>query len=350
MEATAARILAATGQRSEAEAELERLMPAALRASGPRWLGAVSDLALAAADTGHRDACRQLYDALLPYRGRLVIWGGAVTVAGPVSYYLGLLATRLGRLDDARTHLGEALQLSQDLGALPSVAHCLAALADCASAGGTEADLRLAEEHRRRARSLAESMGMAVLLSRLAPGAGEWWLRRDGPDWLLEAGDERARLRDSRGLHYLRALLAAPGHEVPALDLAAGGAGLHVADAGPVLDDEARAAYRRRLDELAAELEAADRAGDADRAERADTERRAVLTELGRATGLRGRARTISPEAERARVNVTRALRTTLDRITALAPRAGAHLQVAVRTGHLCRYQPSTGGPSRWRL
>jgi tetratricopeptide (TPR) repeat protein len=310
----------------------------------------VSDLALAAADTRHLDACAQLYSALLPYRGHLVVWGGAVGVAGPVSYYLGVLATRLGRLDEAHAHLGEALRLSQDLGALPSVAHCLAALADAATAGGDDPDLRLAEEYRQRARTLARSMGMAVLLTRLGEGTGEWSLRRDGPDWVLEAGRERARLRDSRGLHYLRALLAAPGQEVPALDLAAGGAGLHAGDAGPVLDDEARAAYRRRLDELAEELQAADRAGDAGRAERAEAERRAVLTELKRATGLHGRTRTVSPEAERARVNVTRALRGVLDKILAVAPSAGAHLQGAIRTGNLCRYQPTAGGPSRWRL
>ena len=67
---------------------------------------------------------------------------------------------------------------------------------------------------------------MAGLLAPLSAPADEWTLRRDGPDWLLAAGREQARLRDSRGLHYLRALLAAPGREIAALDLAAGGAGL----------------------------------------------------------------------------------------------------------------------------
>ena len=350
MEATAVRILAVTGNLREAEAELERMLPTALRASGPRWLGAASDLAVAAAVTGNVEGCRQLYSVLLPYSGRLVVWAGAVSFAGPVSYYLGLLATRLGRFDEARAHLGEALQLSQHLGALPSVAHCLAALADAAVAAGTQADVRLAEEQRQRARALAESMGMRALLAQLTGPADEWSLRRDGQDWVLDAGDEHARLRDGRGVDHLRALLAWPGREMPALDLAAGGAGLQVADAGPMLDDQARTAYRGRLGRLAEEIEAADRAGDAERAERAHAERRALLDELRRSTGLGGRARRISPEAERARVNVTRAIRSTLQRITAVAPRAGAHLQLSVRTGHVCRYQPAPGGPSRWRL
>ena len=87
-----------------------------------------------------------------------------------------------------------------------------------------------------------------MLLERLVPAPGEWTLARDGDDWVLTAGGEQARLRDGRGLHYLRALLAAPGRDIPALDLAAGGAGLAAAGTGPVLDAAARDAYRRRLE------------------------------------------------------------------------------------------------------
>jgi hypothetical protein len=45
---------------------------------------------------------------------------------------------------------------------------------------------------------------MTVLLARMAPPADEWRLTRDGDDWLLSAGIERVRMRDSRGMHYLR--------------------------------------------------------------------------------------------------------------------------------------------------
>jgi hypothetical protein len=79
-------------------------------------------------------------------------------------------------------------------------------------------------------------------------------------------------------------------------------------------------------------------------------ERDALLGELRRASGLGGRVRGMSNADERARVNVTRTLRTTLARITELAPRAGAHLTASIRTGRACRYQPADGGPSRWRV
>ena len=175
-------------------------------------------------------------------------------------------------------------------------------------------------------------------------------LRRDGNDWILEAGEERARLRDSRGLHHLRALLAAPSADIPALDLAAGGPGLVAPSSTPVLDPDALTAYRRRLAALDAELQAADRAGNQARAARAQTERDAILRELRRASGLGGRVRHASAEAERARVNVTRTLRAALDRLADSAPRASAHLQASIHTGTSCRYSPAPGGPARWHV
>jgi hypothetical protein len=60
--------------------------------------------------------------------------------------------------------------------------------------------------------------------------------------------------------------------------------------------------------------------------------------------------RRTTTESERARVNVTRTLRTAVGRISAAAPRAGAHLQASIRTGLACRYDPAPGGPSRWNV
>jgi AAA ATPase-like protein len=73
------------------------------------------------------------------------------------------------------------------------------ALADVLEALAGPGDARSASDHRRRAGWIAERLGMTVLLERLARPADEWTLGRDGDDWLLEAGGERARLRDGRG-------------------------------------------------------------------------------------------------------------------------------------------------------
>ena len=206
--------------------------------------------------------------------------------------------------------------------------------------------LRLIEEA---VRILAEAtMCTEGVPSLVASDPAHWSLRRDGEDWLLQAGPEHARLRDSRGLHYLRALLAAPRSEISALDLVAGGRGLAPSGTGPPLDAAARTRYRQRIRELDEQLAAADRAGDPAAAEQADLERQALITELRRATGLAGRPRLAGADAERARINAARTLRATIDRITMAAPIAGAHLCSSVRTGARCRYQPAPGGPARW--
>jgi hypothetical protein len=349
-EATAARVSLLLGRDAEAGAELDRLLPRALAAAGPRWLGAMADLAVVAAAVGDVAAAARLLEALVPYRGRLVVWAGASTAWGPVSHYLGLLAAALGKAEDAVRYFEEAVESGQQIGALPYLAHSLVGLASALVLRAGAGDTDRAAGHRRRAREIAERLGLTVLLERLVPPADEWTLARDGADWLLAAGDERARLRDGRGLHYLRALLAAPGREIRALDLVAGGAGLAPSGLGPSLDAAARAAYRVRLDALTAELDAADRAGDRVAAERVEAERRALLRELSRAAGLGGRDRLAAPEAERARVNVTRTLRAAIERVAADAPGVAAHLRASIRTGAACRYEPAPGGPTRWHV
>lgn len=346
-EATTARLLLSLGRTDDAAAELERLLPRALASPGPRWLGAMTDLAVVAAAVGDPDAAARIYAALALYRGRLVVWAGANSAWGPVSHQLGLLAAAMRRNEDAISHFEEAIGLEEQIGALPFLAHSLAGLADALTASG---DPGRASACRRRAREIAQRLGMSILLARLGPPDSEWTLARDGEDWVLTAGDEQARLRDGRGLHYLRVLLAAPGRDIRALDLAAGGAGLAPSAPGPVIDAAARDAYRRRLAAVTAALEAADRTGDSEAAERAEAERQALLHELRGATGLSGRSRQVAPESERARVNVTRTLRTAIDKIAVAAPRAAAHLRASVRTGGWCRYDPAPGGPDRWHV
>lgn len=349
-EATAARTMAESGRVTEALLELERVLPAVLAGSGPRWVGALADLAVVAARAGDPATAQALYDALLPYRGRLVVWGGANTITGPVDDYLGRLAARLGRPDDAVSHLDGAVALEQRIGALPWLADTLVARSRALATRGGVGDRDRADEDLTRARSTAEQLGLAGLLATLAPPPDEWRLGRDGDDWRLDAGVETVRLRDGRGVRYLRALLAVPGREIAALDLVAGGSGLRVPENEPVLDQTARSAFRRRLAVLGDELDAADRAGDVERATAVQTERTALLAELRRATGLGGRPRAQAGESERARVNATRALWSTVDRVESAAPLAGAHLRSSLHTGRYFRYQPAPGGPSRWNV
>jgi hypothetical protein len=51
---------------------------------------------------------------------------------------------------------------------------------------------------------------------------------------------------------------------------------------------------------------------------------------------------------ERARINVTRAIGTALQRIAATHPALGRHLTATIRTGIFCRYTPDPRVPVRW--
>ena len=86
-------------------------------------------------------------------------------------------------------------------------------------------------------------------------------------------------------------------------------------DAGEMLDDRAKVAYRRRLSELQEELEEAKGAGNVERAERAEQEIDALTAELSRAVGLGGRSRRAVSAAERARQSITKTIKAVLERI-----------------------------------
>jgi hypothetical protein len=54
------------------------------------------------------------------------------------------------------------------------------------------------------------------------------------------------------------------------------------------------------------------------------------------------------PAAERARLNVTRAVRTAIGRIGDQEAELGHLLQSAIRTGSSCAYEPDPGVPLEW--
>ena len=71
-------------------------------------------------------------------------------------------------------------------------------------------------------------------------------------------------------------------------------------------------------------------------------ERDFLVRELSSSLGLGGRARRFSSDAEKARVNVTRAIRSAITKVTAEAPDLGEQLDAAVSTGYSCRYEPGS--------
>ena len=189
-----------------------------------------------------------------------------------------------------------------------------------------------------------------------AERSGRVVLQREGEYWTVQHGRRALRLRDSKGLGYLATLFANPDVELAAADLVAGTGpapdvpgeqDLRVAadtgDAGALLDDEAKAAYRARLEDLREEIEEADSWGDPERAAAAREELDFVSHELASAVGLGGRDRKAASSSERARVNATRAIKSALKRIAENDEELGRQLDATVKTGTFCSYKPVPG-------
>ena len=200
-----------------------------------------------------------------------------------------------------------------------------------------------------------------ALLERLAPEGGppptSAVLAPTDRGWSVSWRGTTVLLPASKGLTYLSVLLAAPGVERHALDLvdrAEGGGGevdrRRLGDAGEVIDSAARRAYRLRIEVLRSEIDDAVAGGELGRAEDLHVELEALVAQLAAAFGLGGQPRRVSSAAERARLNVTRALRSAIARIGTSLPEPAAVLDRGVRTGLYCAFAPEDGDGVRWSV
>jgi hypothetical protein len=192
---------------------------------------------------------------------------------------------------------------------------------------------------------------------------------RQGDYWTVRYQGQTVILKATRGLDCLGYLLRHPMRDVHVRELVAtpidlpapallgslrevGGdvviAGFR--DAGPLLDSQAKAEYKRRVDELRNDFEEAERFNDSYRAARARSEIDAIAQQLAAAVGLGGRGRRSSSEAERARSAVTKRIKEAINRIAEVIPPLGRHLAARIRTGYFCSYSPNPDRPVAWRF
>lgn len=261
--------------------------------------------------------------------GSTMVWlPSCAATLGPMSLLRADAAVRLGRRGDALALYDEALALCERLRA-----HAFTAIA-------REHRARLAGAPVRPAAPRASSRPAGT-----APSAPPQAISlvQDGEMWRLTAGDEVILLKASKGLSYLAALLARP-HEELHVTQVVGASDEALGDAGPVLDEAAKAAYRARASDLREALDEATARGDVGRADKAREELDALGEELARAVGLGGRDRKAGSVVERMRVNVQRRLRDAIDRVAAQSPAVGRYLEASVRTGAFCSYAPAWSG------
>jgi hypothetical protein len=243
-------------------------------------------------------------------------WGpAAIFPFGPVSRVLGELALLRGDGSRAREHFDAAIVECREMGTVPFLTICEKARAKVAD--------QIAP-----ARAIASGPTEASLA-----------FAREGDVWAVSTGRGAPfRVKHAKGMEYLNHLLQNPRREVYVLALA--GAEEAPEDAGVVLDDRAKQAYRRRVEDLEDQLAEAERMGDRGRASRAREELEAVAEHLASAVGLGGRDRKAAANVERARVNVQRRLKDAIRRIAEHDAGLGRYLDATVRTGTYCVYRP----------
>jgi len=199
---------------------------------------------------------------------------------------------------------------------------------------------------------------------------------KEGEYWTVGRVGNAFRLKDTKGLGYVAHLLRHPGTEVHVLGLAGGIAGQrdddemgqsahglprggvdlekagirigNLGDAGEMLDDAAKVAYRRRLSELREQLEEAKELGNVERAEMAEQEIDVLTSELSRAVGLGGRDRRAASASERARQSISKTIRSVLEKIAQSDAALGDILSRCIKTGTFCCYQPDPVWPIAW--
>jgi tetratricopeptide (TPR) repeat protein len=283
-------------------------------ASQPRdseWLTSAAYAAESAIKISDAKAAEHIYDALAPYEDLFVVDGIGARFMGSVAYYLGRLAGMLGRKDEAERLLSTATAAHEAV----------------------------------RAPLWAERSRDAAGIAPPAPvPEGLNVFKREGDFWTVAYDGSIARLKDSKGLRDIAALLAMPNREAPALDLASPDTPARFeGDAGEVIDDRARTAYKARIAELQQEIDE-DPAGSA----HARAELDALAEQLAGAYGLGGRPRRTGDPAERARKAVTERIRDAIGRLARENPALGRHLKASIRTGTFCSYTPER--PVTWAL
>jgi hypothetical protein len=184
--------------------------------------------------------------------------------------------------------------------------------------------------------------------------------RREGELRTVAFGGTTAQLVDLKGMRYLEILFANPGREFHVLELLALEAGTtghgrledvpasQESDTGPLIDETARDAYRRRLLEIEEDIEEAARNNDLERRALAEADRDYLVRELARGFGLGGRPRRQGAPSERARSAVTRTINYAVSRLAQQQPALVGHLRRALHTGVYVRYEPDPLAGIHW--
>jgi hypothetical protein len=329
--------------------------------------------------------CAELFHEALLYRQRLILlfrlkdW---TRVERDATHSLRLIEfiKQHARCEEDRVQLDH---WRPDIARINAVAHAMILLGKnryhdalklaCDAIGISEAVADDGPDHVKLAEALLRSVRESLANRPTLRMHEESVFLRHDDYWIIRYHGHAAFLKTTRGLHCLALLLRSPGREFHVSELLASfiaaptsppvvirnrrlrGAGdqvvtAGVSDAGPVLDAQAKAEYKRRLSELRQELNEAEQFNDPNRAAKAQHEINAIARHLACAIGLAGRDRKTSSEAERARSAVTKRIGRAIRKIGEAIPSLGHHLCARIKAGYFCSYNPHPDRPVVWKF
>jgi tetratricopeptide (TPR) repeat protein len=387
---TAAYVWAELDRYAEARREFEDLARenfATIRRSGMDWLHILVLLSELCCYFGDKSRAETLRNLLAPFADRNATYLGLISL-GSVAAFLGKLEALRGRFQEAAAHFEHAIEFNDRIRARPWLAEAQYEFGRMLSTENSIRDRQRAVGLLASAREIASSIGSVRLLSKIdsldtgraavshakssSPDEAlsdkiariENTFRRQGEYWTIVFQGRTTLLRNTKGLEYIAILLANPDCEFHAIRLASAATasvevndtaeapwaasrmetGMRISadlgDAGEALDATGKFALRSRIQELRRELPIAKESNDFNRVEQLETEIEWIESELGSRVGLRGRSRRDNSPSERARVNVTRTIRTALETIAKNDAELGMVLSQTIRTGTFCCYVP----------
>jgi hypothetical protein len=303
---------ASVGDQRTARGALARLRGRGLAelSRSSSWLVTMHGVVEAARLLADRELAAEAYALIEPYAELPAMVSLGVACFGSVHHALGVAALTMKDRDRAVLHLTESIARNRALGHWPAV----------------EAS------HAVHAQALQLDSPPAICV-------------REGQTWRFTWAGRSILVPNRIGMLHLAVLVANPGTEIPAAELAMGVAGL--ASAQPVLDAQALRRYRKRVADLQIRIDELDRHGDHDLVAQVRAERDALMRHLAVGTGIGRRSRTFSGDAERARLAVGKAIRRALSRLADADPVIGDHLHAAIHTGVQCSYRPEVRDSGR---
>jgi len=301
----------------------------------------------------------------------LISGGDGRAMSGLVARAEAVVSAARGSWRESEAHFVKAAETFRRLGMVWQEAQTFQSWGRSLQAG-TERRAAIAkldsaiEVYRRQCASpgRVHNVGSEVARANGSTEASHAVFRREGDYWTVAWRNGVIRLKDAKGLRHIAYLLANPGREVLACELAAAGmapggqlapsdrdcAAADLGDAGSVIDAKARAQYRRRIGELREELADAVRLDDSCRAARLRFELESLRDQLASAVGLGGRNRKTASHSERARLMVTKAIKAAIAKIRASDASLGRHLATSIKTGNSCGYDPGPSASVSWHL